>query len=462
MDSELKLYNTLSRKLEPFHPLHDKRVGLYTCGPTVYATAHIGNLRTYIFEDVLRRTLELDSNSVNHVMNITDVGHLTSDADTGEDKMEQAAREQGRHAREIAAEFERQFWHDLKVLNVLPPHKILHAASAEPIKWQIALVEKLTTKGFTYQTSDGIYFDTVKFPRYGRLSGQSIKEKKAGARVEVRSEKRNPADFALWKFSPAGEKRQMEWEAFGQKGFPGWHLECSAISMHELGEQFDIHCGGIDHIAVHHENEIAQSEAASGQHPFVKYWLHGEFLVLPDKRMGKSEGNKITLAEVIDRQIDPLAFRYFVLQAHYRTPLTFSWEALEAAAAGLKNLQRIVTDLGSEAKVGCAEFEQRFTEAVNDDLNTAKALAVLQELLKSDYPNHAKRQSVNIMDTILGLGLRDATETRAPAEVQAWLDQREVARLAKDFKRSDALRHQIEQVGYLIEDTPSGARLRPK
>ncbi len=458
----LRLYNTLTRRLEDFQPFHDRQVGLYACGPTVYSTAHLGNLRTYIFEDILRRTLEFNGYTVKHVMNVTDVGHLTSDADTGEDKIEQAARLEKKSAGDIAKTHETEFFRDLEWLNILPPSVVSRAT--EHIDRQIELIENLEWKGFTYNTSDGVYFDTSKFPGYGRLSGQTTKDKKAGARVEVNAEKKHPTDFALWKFSKPEDKRQMEWPSPWGTGFPGWHIECSAMSMKELGQQFDIHCGGVDHIAVHHENEIAQSEAATGKHPFVKYWLHGEFLILPGKRMGKSEGNAVTVQGVVDRGINPLAFRFLVLQAHYRQPLNFTWEALKAAAEGYRSLVNRVSDLGSEAKIGCAELEQRFTAAINDDLNTPQALAALQDVLKTDYPNRAKRQSINVMDRVLGLGLSDLAAEPIPVtpELQTLLDQRERARQAKDFKRSDQLRQKIMSLGYTVEDTPAGPRLRKK
>ncbi len=458
----LKLYNTLTRKLEAFKPRQGKLVGMYTCGPTVYNTAHLGNLRTYIFEDILRRTLEFDGYTVKHVMNVTDVGHLTSDADTGEDKIEAQAKKDHQSAHDIAAVHAKEFFLDLTRLNILKPTTVLYATKT--IDLQIALVAQLEKQGYTYVTPDGVYFDTAKFSRYGQLSGQRAQDKKAGARVEINPDKHHPSDFALWKFSKPEDHRQMEWDSPWGRGFPGWHLECSAMSMHELGPQFDIHCGGVDHIPVHHENEIAQSEAATGKHPFVKYWLHGEFMQLPDKRMGKSEGNAITLQNVIDKGIDPLAFRYLALQTHYRQKMNFSWEALEAAAQGLKDLQVRVSDLGSEAKIGCAEFEQEFQSSINDDLNTAKALAVVQETLKSEYPNPAKRQSLNIMDQILGLGFQtlQKPEFTIPAETQNLLDQREQARQQGDFVMADKLRAQILKAGYAIEDTEQGPRLRKK
>lgn len=459
----LKLYNTLGRKLETFEPLHDRWVGLYTCGPTVYAPQHLGNMRYFIFVDVLKRTLGMNGYRVKHVMNITDVGHLTSNEDTGDDKIEASAKRQHKSAVEIATEITDRFLNDLRALNIVLPDVIPYATKT--IDWQIELIQKLEHKGVTYRTTDGLYFDTSKFPAYGQLSGQKASEKKAGARVEINDEKRNSTDFALWKFSKPEDKRQMEWPSPWGTGFPGWHIECSAMSMKELGEQFDIHTGGVDHIAVHHENEIAQSEAATGRHPFVKYWLHGEFLVLPGKRMGKSEGNAITLQAVIDRGLDPLAFRYLCLQTHYRKPLSFTWKSLEAANTGLRRLWTTINVHSEQQKIGCAEFEQRFSEALNDDLNTPQAVAVMHDLIASDYPWHAKRQSLAVMDKVLGLGLLGQHPNFAVTpsdEVQSLLTRREAARANKDWAAADGYRQQIEAAGYVVDDTDQGPRLRKK
>lgn len=461
----LKLYNTLTRKIEDFVPISPKEVGLYSCGPTVYAPQHIGNMRYFIFSDVLKRTLQSDGFAVKHVMNITDVGHLTSDADTGEDKMESAAKKRAVSATQIATEITSRFFSDLKALNIVLPDVIPYATKT--IDWQVDLIKKLEAKGVTYKTSDGVYFDTSKFPRYGALSGQKSADKKSGARVEVNAEKKNPTDFALWKFSKPEDKRQMEWPSPWGIGFPGWHIECSAMSMHELGEQFDIHTGGIDHIAVHHENEIAQSEAATGKHPFVKYWLHGEFLILPEKRMGKSEGNSVTLQDVIDRGIDPLAFRYLCLQTHYRKPLSFSWESLEAAQTGLQRVWAWLSEQDKTAKIGCAEYEEHFSTAINDDLNTSQALAVMNDLVSSDYPAGAKIQSLSVLNQVLGLDLTPETAKSHIASVGSEHDEMlkdyGTARQAKDFKASDEIRKKFSGLGLTVEDLPDGtSRLRKK
>ena len=459
------LYNTLSRSKEEFKPLKRGKVSLYTCGPTVYNFAHIGNLRTYVFEDVLRRTLEFNGYKVKQVMNITDVGHLTSDADTGEDKLEKGAAREGKSVWEIAEFYTRAFRQDLRDLNIQEPHQWVRATDC--VKAQIKFVKKLEKKGLTYKISDGIYFDTAKYPDYSKLARLNLEGQKAGARVEVNREKRNPTDFALWKFSyPNGRsfdsvqddvasRRQMEWHSPWGKGFPGWHLECSAISLKNLGKQFDIHTGGIDHIPVHHTNERAQNWGLTNGES-VRYWLHGEFLVINEGKMAKSEGNFITLQTLKDKGISPLAYRYFVLQAHYRTQLNFSWPALEAAQNGYDNLIRVISGLGLPGQA-CHNCLGKFTQAVNDDLNTPAALAVVQELLKSDKPAAKKRQTIIEFDKVLGLGLNQYKEPRAlPAEVKRLMAERQRARLNKDFNQADELRRQLEKEGIRIKDLPDG------
>lgn len=454
------LYNTLTRKKEEFKPLKSGKVGLYTCGLTVYDYAHIGNLRTYIFEDVLRRVFEFNGYKVKHVMNITDVGHLTSDADSGEDKMEKGAKREGKTVWEIAEFYTKVFKENLKDLNIQEPH--VWCKATDYIKEQITFIKKLEKKGLTYKTSDGIYFNTSKYSDYPKLAKLNLEGQKEGVRVEVNPEKKNPTDFALWKFSPKDSKRQMEWESPWGKGFPGWHLECSAMSVKHLGKEFDIHCGGVDHIPVHHTNERAQNWGVTDKET-VKWWLHGEFLLIDEDRMGKSEGNIITLQTLKDtclagRQegIEPLAYRYFVLQAHYRTKLNFSWKALEAAQNGYQNLIRGISKF-DKPKIGCAEFEQRFQEAVNDDLDTPKALAILQELLKSDYPTSAKRQTITIFDKVLGLNLNQyKKEKELSPEIRKLIDERQAARQKKDFKTADRIRKELEKKGIKINDLPDG------
>lgn len=463
----MKLFNTLGRKLEEFTPLHRDKIGLYTCGPTVYAQAHLGNLRTYVFEDVLKRALLANNYTVKHVMNITDVGHLTGDEDEGEDKVEKAAATAKKSAHIIADEYTQLFKDDLKKLNILPPDEWVNASSDESIEEQRNLVKQLENKGFTYRTSDGIYFDTSKLKNYGLLDPNRLAGQQSGKRIEM-GEKKNPTDFAVWKFSPTNSKRQMEWEYDGRMGFPGWHLECSAISQQAFkdfnadhkGPLFDIHCGGIDHIAIHHTNEIAQTMAATNR-LLAKYWLHGEFLLDKEKRMGKSEGNTLTLKELINKGIEPLAYRYFILQAHYRSPLTFSWEALEAAQRGLQSLYDTILQLGGIRNV-IDEYYNRFLEAISDDLNTAKGLAVMQELLNSQEDDGDKAATIKKMDEVLGLDLLNYKIPEAPDDVKTLANEREQARQNKDWQKADELRSQINAVGWDVDDTSHGPRLKTK
>ena len=474
----LKLYNTLTRQTEDFTPINGQKVSLYSCGPTVYNYAHIGNLRTYIFSDVLRRTLEFNNFDVQHVMNITDVGHLTSDADTGEDKMEAGAAREGKTVWEIASYYTDAFKNDLEHLHILEPK--IWAKATDHIEDQIEQVKKIEHSGFAYKTSTGIYFDTSKLPDYGKLARLDIKGLEEGARVEADPEKRNPTDFALWKLStpqsahpePAEgsrenthnseqpSKRLMEWDSPWGRGFPGWHIECSAMSGHFLEFPFDIHTGGVDHIPVHHTNEIAQVQGAEGKDQ-ANVWMHGEFLVLDKGRMGKSEGNFITLQTLIDKGYDPLSYRYFTYSAHYRKQLTFSYEALDASATAYKKLTASVSTLGQDKGNVIKEFQERFRSAINDDLNMPQALATTWDLLKSNQSPADKQATVEEFEKVLGLGLSDLTENtlEIPTEVQTLLDQRQTARDAKDFPTSDTLRDQIAALGYTVEDTPDGQKL---
>jgi len=453
----LKIYNTLHKKIEEFRPLEGGKVGMYACGPTVYNFAHIGNFRAYIFEDILRRVLAYDGYKVKHVVNITDVGHLRSDADAGEDKISEQAKKEGKSAWDIAKFYETAFKKDWARLNILEPSKWVRATGH--IKDQIKLIEALEKKRFTYKISDGIYFDTGKFPEYGKLSGQKLEDKEAGARVAENPEKRHPWDFALWKFSPAGAKREMEWPSPWGKGFPGWHIECSAMSAKYLGQPFDIHAGGIDHIPVHHENEIAQSEAAYGR-PLANYWVHGEFLAVDDKKMSKSLGNLYLVDDMIKRGINPLAFRYLCLGAHYRTKLNFTWASLEGADNALKSLYKIARGL-EKPKIGCAELEQKFLAKINDDLDTPGAVAIMWEMLKSDNPASAKAESLLKFDEVLGLGIKSylGKKIKIPAEVTKLVKAREAVRAEKNWKLSDELRDKISALGFAVEDTADGSRI---
>jgi cysteinyl-tRNA synthetase len=451
----LKLFNTLSRKIEPFQPLNPPHVGFYACGPTVYDRAHIGNLRTYIFEDILHRILRHEGFDVDFIMNITDVGHLTSDADEGEDKLEKGANREHLSVWEVSEKYTNFFKQDLRSLNIWEPDQWLKAT--DYIKQQIELIEELAGKGFTYKISDGIYFDTSKFKNYGWLARLKVEGQKEGARVGVNKEKRNPSDFALWKFSPKGQKRQMEWESPWGVGFPGWHIECSAMSMAALGNTIDIHTGGVDHLPVHHTNEIAQSEAATGK-PFVRYWLHGEFLLIDNGKMAKSIGNTYTLDTLKEKSFSPLAFRYYCLGTHYRAKLNFTWEGMKAAQNAFEQLQDRVREMPDDIKAKCEKDEEKFFEAIRDDLNVPQALAVVWDMLKSKQSAGAKKSSLLVMDEILGLGLKHIMklQLKIPKDIDALILRREVARKSKDWKQSDELRKQIEEAGFTLKDTASG------
>ncbi len=423
---------------------------MYSCGPTVYDYQHIGHMRRYVGDDILVRVLKFNNFDVKHVMNITDVGHLTSDEDTGEDKMEKGAAQYKLSVWDLAKKFEKQFTDSMNVLNIVPPKKLIRAT--ETIEDQIELIKILEEKGFTYTITDGVYFDTSKFKKYGAFGLSEIKE---GARVEKNPEKKNPRDFALWKFS--GEaKRQMEWDSPWGKGFPGWHIECSAMSMKNLGPTFDIHTGGIDHIAIHHTNEIAQSEAASGK-PFVKYWVHHAFLLVDGQKMSKSLGNFYTVDDIKKNGFDPLALRYLYLQTHYRQEMNFTWDSLKAAENAFEKLKNDIQNL-EEPKVGCAEFEQKFLDAVNNDLNMPEALAVVWDLIRSDYPSSAKAESLKKFDEVLGLNLFEKTSTKAvmPDEILKLVEEREELRRKKRFHLADQMRNKIKKMGYDLHDIEDG------
>lgn len=455
----LRLYDTYTRSLREFEPLQEDHVGLYTCGPTVYNYAHIGNLRTYIFEDILRRTLEFNGYSVKHVMNITDVGHLVSDADTGEDKMEKGSRRTGKSAWEIADFYSQAFREDLKRLNILEPH--IWCRATEHIAEQIALIQCIEAKGYTYRLSDGIYFDTSKLPDYGYLARLDVEGLQAGARIDV-GEKRHPTDFALWKFSPSGQKRQMEWDSPWGVGFPGWHIECSAMSAKYLGVFFDIHCGGEDHIPVHHTNEIAQTEACHGTR-LANFWMHGYFLQVDEEKMSKSSGEFLRLQTLVDKGYDPLAYRLFCLSAHYRAKLNFNWESLDGAATSLDRLRNQVYEWGEPGEVD-ANYARQFTEQVNDDLNMPRALAVTWEVARSDLPASTRKATILYFDRVLGLGLVDwqPPKEEIPDSILALVQQRQQARAEKRWAEADALRQRIAAAGYEVEDTPQGPRVKSK
>lgn len=460
---DLYLFNSLTRKKEKFKPIKPGRVGLYTCGPTVYNHAHIGNLRTYLFEDILKRVLLYNGYKVKHVMNITDVGHLTGDRDMGEDKMEAGAKREGKNAWEIAEHYTDAFKKDIKGLNILPP--TLWCKATDSIPQQIALIETLEQKGYTYRTSDGIYFDTSKFKNYTKLSHQNLDALQEGARVEKNIEKKNATDFALWKFSPEKGQRQMEWESPWGIGFPGWHIECSAMSMMYLKGQLDIHCGGSDHIDVHHTNEIAQSEAATGE-PFFNFWMHGAFLnIAGGKKMAKSAGNFLTLtATFTDQGIDPLVYRFASFLTHYRKPMEYSKDSVTAAKNGFSHLKNQVRQVmeQSENKNGNVihEFKDKFIQAINNDLNMPQAMAVVQETLKSNLPAADRFTTILNFDKVLGLDLDRVNITLTlPPEVMEKLEARKQARQDKNWALSDKLRDEIQAMGYIVQDSKEGMKV---
>jgi cysteinyl-tRNA synthetase len=453
----VRLFDTYQRQIREFEPLNPERVGLYTCGLTVYDYAHIGNLRTYIFEDILRRVLEFNGYEVEHVQNITDVGHLTSDADTGEDKMEKGSRRTGLSAWEIAELYTQAFKSDMRQLNIWEP--TVWCKATDHIEEQIELVQCIESAGFTYRTDDGIYFDTSEVEDYGFLGRLDLSGQRAGARVDV-ANKRLPTDFALWKFSSPGQQRQMEWDSPWGVGFPGWHIECSAMAAKYLGPFFDIHCGGEDHITVHHTNEIAQTQACHGT-TLANFWMHGYFLQLDDAKMAKSAGEFLRLQSLIDRDYDPLAYRYFCLGAHYRSKLTFSWEGMDGATAGLSRLRTAYASWGEAGAVD-ESYLDRFRERVNEDLNMPRALAVTWEVVRSELPAAVKKATITAFDQVLGLGLADWVEPEEaiPPQVMALVEQRQLARAEKRWGDADALRDEIAAAGYAVRDTPQGPQVK--
>ncbi|KKT76937.1 MAG: Cysteine-tRNA ligase, partial [Candidatus Giovannonibacteria bacterium GW2011_GWC2_44_8] len=428
----LKIYNTLTRKKEIFKPLRDKRVGLYTCGPTVYNYAHIGNLRTYVFEDILQKTLEYNGYKVKRVMNITDVGHLTSDADTGEDKIELESKKEKKSVWEIAKFYTRSFLNDIKELNIKKPEVIVPAT--ETVKDQIKIIKILIGKKCAYETSKAVYFNVVKFKNYNKLSKQPLSEKITAAREEVIEdpEKKHPADFVLW-FKLAGHYKNhvMRWPSPWGNGFPGWHIECSAISTKYLGQPFDIHTGGVDHIDIHHTNEIAQSEAAFGK-PLAKFWLHGEFLIIDQSKMSKSEGNFITLDTLKNHVFDPLAFRYLILTANYRSKLNFTWESLEAAKNAYDKLKESVVAIKNEtkksflSKTDFGKYQNKFLSYIDNDLEMPRALALLWEIIKSKkLDNKTKYDLIMDFDKVFGLNLAGIKTKKIPPQILKLANERE-------------------------------------
>jgi cysteinyl-tRNA synthetase len=445
--------------------LKDKLVTMYNCGPTVYERPHIGNFRAYIFADTLRRVLEFNGYKVKQIINITDVGHLTSDADTGEDKVEKSAREKKKSAWEIARYFERLFKEDFKKLNLQKPFRFPRAT--EHIKEMIELIKILEKKGYTYKISDGIYFDTSKFKDYGKL-GNLKKRKDLLPRIEVNPEKRNPFDFALWKFLPKDQKRQMEWQSPWGVGFPGWHIECSAMAMKYLGKTIDIHTGGIDHLTVHHPNEIAQSEAATGK-KFVRYWLHVNFLLVEGQKMSKSLGNIFTLEDIEKRGFSPLAFKYLILTSHYRSEMNFTWQAMASAENTYRNLienvsgefvgiQELNTKKIQKIKheINTKKIKEEILNIINNDFDTPKLIAKIWEVLRSNKSFEYKKNFVLLADEILGLGLEKFIKRKIPKKIKDKVLLREKLRKEKNWEMADKIREELLKLGYKIEDTKFG------
>jgi cysteinyl-tRNA synthetase len=514
---ELKLFNTLTRKKEIFKPIKKDYVGMYSCGPTVYWYPHIGNMRTYVFSDILKRVLEYNGFNVKHVMNVTDVGHLVNDGDIGEDKIEKGAKnalylkcknckkeffsgiilpknvfenskiENNKHecpicktinspnkieyyykednkktkAEDIANYYWKVFRDDFKKLNIIEPS--IWTKATEHIKEQIELIKKLEEKGYTYRTEDGIYFDTSKFKDYGKMAKLNTEELIAGKRTEMR-DKKNKTDFALWKFSENPGVRQQEWESPWGIGFPGWHIECSAMSMKYLGESFDIHTGGEDHIQVHHTNEIAQSEAAT-EKKFVNYWLHGAYLTFHGEKISKSKGGLYTISELEKQNFHPLSFRYMCLTTHYRKPLNFSLGILESAQNSFNRLKNIISEIKykdeKKNKKNIDAAKKQFLEIINDNLNLPKATAFLWEILRDEKLNDSEKYELTIdFDKVLGLGLDKEENIEIPDDVLKIVEEREVARKNKDWKKSDELREKILKKGYKIDDTKNGTKIK--
>jgi cysteinyl-tRNA synthetase len=456
------LHNTLTGKKEVFKPIHENEVGMYHCGPTVYSFAHIGNMRAYVFADILRRTFEYFGFKAKQVINITDVGHLIGDADSGEDKVEETAKKEGKTAEEITGFYEKAFHSDLADLNIETDGTIFPKATKH-IKEQTEMIKILEERGFAYKTSDGIYFDTGKFKEYGKLGSASAKaaadEKHEFARIEINNEKRNPSDFALWKFSPPADenkKRLQEWESPWGIGFPGWHIECSAMSRKYLGQPFDIHTGGIDHIPVHHNNEIAQSEAAYGV-SLADFWMHNEFLSVEGEKMSKSLGNTFTISDLKNKKVHPLAFRLWLLSGHYRSPMNFTWDSVLGSH---KTLEKLAFEFGALPE-GEADEEiiEKFEKTISDNLDTPKVLAILHET----FSLKKSKKTIEEIDKVLGINvalLSKELKENISEEIMEMKKERDIARQQKNWQKSDELRKEIEREGYILEDRAGESILR--
>jgi len=459
----MKIYNTASRQKEEFKPIKANEVGIYSCGPTVYSSPHIGNMYAYICWNVLVRTLKYLGYEVHNVINVTDVGHLVSDSDEGEDKMEKGSKREGLTAKELAEKYEKEFLENLKELNIELPWKMPRAT--DHIQEQIDLIKKIEENGFTYKISDGIYFDTSKFGDYGKFANLNLEKIREGARVEVNEEKKSPTDFALWKFSPTNEKRQMEWNSPWGIGFPGWHIECTAMSTKYLGDVFDIHTGGEDHIPVHHTNEIAQGYGAFG-HNTANYWMHNAFITFKGEKISKSSGGLFTVKDLMEMGYDPIAYRYMALGSHYRKGIEFSLENLKAAEIALDKLKGYVINFHKNGGVVTEidnEYKNEFIEKISDDLLMPEALAVVWKMMKSDLSESKKIGTLLDFDKVLGLNLTSLLnfiDEEVPPEVLKLVEERKKAREEKNWAESDRLREIIKEKGYLVEDSQNSCKIQ--
>ena len=460
---DIYFYNTLTRKKEKFEPIEKSEVKIYSCGPTVYKDASIGNMRTNIFQDVLRRVLKYNGYKLKHAMNITDVGHLVSDGDEGEDKMLKSAREENKSPEEIAAHYTKLFFEDLKNLNLEMPEIVCKAT--DHIQDMLKYVEKLVEKGFAYETSTAIYFDISKLDKYPILSNLNIEDQKAGARVEVDKEKRNPQDFALWIKAP--ENHIMKWDSPWGKSYPGWHIECSAMGQKYLGEQFDIHTGGIDLIPTHHENEIAQSKGYCGKVP-ARFWMHGEYLLIDGGKMSKSLGNVYLLKDIINKGYDPLSYKLFTYSSHYRNKLNFTWDAIEGASKSLERLKNGYK-MHKEGKEEVEEeiikeYEERLHKAINDDLNMPLAMGVVWEVVRNEKKSPKFAELLLKFDEVLGLKIdeeikKGEEKEEKPEEILKLVEERNKARKNKDWAKSDELRDILQEKGYKVIDSKNGTKI---
>lgn len=454
----INLYNTLTHKKEDFKPIKDKEVSMYSCGPTVYSFAHIGNFRTYIFVDSLRRMFKYNGYNMKHVMNITDVGHLTSDADTGEDKMEKAAKKEGKDPYEIAEFYKNAFMADMKKLNIDMPETVTKAT--DNINQMMEMVKEIIANGYAYETSTGIYFDVSKLDKYPVLSNNSVEGQEAGARIEVDPEKKNPYDFAIWIKAP--ENHIMKWDSPWGKSYPGWHIECSAMGRRFLGENFDIHTGGVDHIPVHHENEIAQCKGAFGHNP-ANYWMHCEFLLVDGGKMSKSLGNVYTISQLNENGVEALAYKLFCFSSHYRNKLNFTWDGVKASQVALNRLRNgYLTQKQGKDEVEenvIAEFEEKFHAAINDDLNMPVAIGIVWDAIKYEKKSENIAKLIEKFDEVLGLDLANSEKylnknVEIPEEIKKYAEERKEAKSNKDWAKADELRNLIQEKGYTIKDLP--------